>query len=241
MTTFVLVHGAWHGAWCWDRVRGLLERRGHAVLTPTLTGLGERAHLLTPQVGLPTHIDDVCAVLRHEQVRNAVLVGHSYGGIIIAGALARLRGMPQAVRQAIYLDAVMVGHGQCWADTHTPQQREARLASGLAQGQGGALVLPPPPPEALGITAAADIAWAGARLTPHPARTYLDILDAPSLHQEAVARVYVDCTAPPLATLAGSKRLVRTSPSWEVRTLEAGHDCMVSAADATAGLLLRYA
>ena len=85
MTTYLLIHGAWHGGWCWKHVARLLRTAGHEVFTPTLTGLGERAHLLNPDVGLDTHVQDVLGVLEYEDVRDVVLVGHSYGGMVIAG------------------------------------------------------------------------------------------------------------------------------------------------------------
>ena len=83
--TFVLVHGAWHGGWCWKRVLPLLRALGHEVFTPTLTGLGERQHLMSAEIGLDTHIQDVLGVLEYEDLRDVVLVGHSYAGMVIAG------------------------------------------------------------------------------------------------------------------------------------------------------------
>ena len=85
MATYVLVHGAWHGGWCWGRVTPLLRAAGHVVYTPTLTGLGERAHLLSPAIDLGTHVEDVVRVLHYEDLSDVVLVGHSYGGMVITG------------------------------------------------------------------------------------------------------------------------------------------------------------
>ena len=111
--TFVLVHGAWHGGWCWIKVARLLRDATHTVYTPTLTGLGERAHLATPDVDLETHIQDVVAVIESEELRNVVLVGHSYGGMVISGVAARV---PNRIGRLVYLDAFI-------AETGRPQQR----------------------------------------------------------------------------------------------------------------------
>ena len=102
MSTFVLVHGAWHGGWCWRRVERLLRAQGHEVLTPTLTGLGERAHLMSRQIDLETHIEDVLGVLRIENLRDVVLCGHSYGGMVITGVADR---EPECITALVYLDA----------------------------------------------------------------------------------------------------------------------------------------
>src|SRR3954463_3590774 len=88
--TFVLVHGAWHGGWCWKKLTPLLCAAGHTIYTPPLTGVGERAHLLTPDIGLDTHITDIVNVLEYEDLREIVLVGHSYGGMVIAGVAERV-------------------------------------------------------------------------------------------------------------------------------------------------------
>ena len=113
MATFVLVHGAWHGGWCWKRVRPLLESRGHLVFTPTLTGLGERSHLLARETGLETHIADVVNVIRWEELSEVVLCGHSYGGMVISGVADRV---PDRIRSLVYLDAFVPSDGQSLFD-----------------------------------------------------------------------------------------------------------------------------
>ena len=102
MATFVLVHGAWHGGWCWKKVAPLLRSAGHEVYTPTLTGLGERDHLLTRDIGLDTHIQDIVNVLEYEELTQVVLVGHSYGGMVVTGVAERAH---ERLRQLVYLDA----------------------------------------------------------------------------------------------------------------------------------------
>jgi len=107
--TFVLVHGAWHGGWCWRRVSDQLEKRGHKVFAPTMTGLGERSHLLDPKVNLATHVTDIVNVIKWESLSNIVLVGHSYGGVIISGVAEQV---PEAIGSIVYLDAFVPENGQ---------------------------------------------------------------------------------------------------------------------------------
>lgn len=110
MSTFVLVHGAWHGSWCWKRVRRELQNRGHEVFTPTLTGVADRSHLLSPEVTLETHILDVANLIEWEELEDVVLCGHSYAGAVIAGVADRL---PRRIRSLVYLDAFIPENGQC--------------------------------------------------------------------------------------------------------------------------------
>ncbi|MBS0598213.1 MAG: alpha/beta fold hydrolase [Proteobacteria bacterium] len=238
-TTFVLIHGAWHGGWCWDRVRPLLEVEGHRVLTPTLTGLGERAHLLSPAVGLHTHVDDVVTVLRDAHVGDCVLVGHSYAGITLNGVIDRLHGgaAPHVVpRQLIYLDSVIAGHGERWCDMQTPEQVAARMAIREISAN-GTPIIPAPSPQDLGIDLSADQDAVSLLLTPHPFRCYVDVLDAPYGADASIRRTYIDCTAPALGSLALSKRRAREE-GLQMVPFAAGHDCMFSAPAETADLLL---
>ena len=113
MSTFVLIHGAWHGGWCWGRVRSTLERQGHQVFAPTLTGLSDRAHLLSPAVGLSTHIEDIVRLIEAEDLRDVVLVGHSYAGLIVSGVACAL---PQRIGRRVYLDAFLPEDGEAGID-----------------------------------------------------------------------------------------------------------------------------
>jgi len=113
MATFVLVHGAWHGSWCWKRVRSALQQQGHQVFTPTLTGIGERSHLLAPEVNLETHVQDVLNLIRWEELEDLVLCGHSYGGMVVTGVADRI---PGRIRSLVYLDAFVPDANQCLED-----------------------------------------------------------------------------------------------------------------------------
>jgi pimeloyl-ACP methyl ester carboxylesterase len=126
MATFVLVHGAWHGAWCWRRVARLLTRAGNDVFAPTLTGLCERAHLLTPAVDLDTHILDIVNELKWQELKEVVIVGHSYGGIVISGVAEK---MEKAIASFVMLDAFMPENGQSLVDIWPVAMRDGLLAA----------------------------------------------------------------------------------------------------------------
>lgn len=237
MATYVLVHGAGHGGWCYQRVARLLRAQGHEVHTPSLTGLGERAHLLTPDVGLETHIADVVSLLEHEDLSDVILAGHSYGGIVITGAADRALGR---VAQLVYLDAAILYDGESLASV-TPAI--AAMREGMRVANGIELVLWPDDPVAYaiyGVTDKADWAWMRARLHPHPWRAFTDTLSL--AHPEAVARLprtLINCPST-LAKRVGESldRYHRGDRVWEIDT---GHDLMITEPEKTAEMLLQLA
>jgi pimeloyl-ACP methyl ester carboxylesterase len=232
VTDVVLVHGAWHGAWCWRRVLPALWGAGHRVVTVTLSGLGRRAHQLSPAITLGTHVQDVVTAVRAEECRDAVLVGHSYGGLPVTGA-ADVLG--EAVARLVYVDAVVPEPGHSWSTRNPPEVQQQRRTAIARLGH-----LPAPPPEAFGL-AGADAAWVARRQTPQPAGVYDDPLPFDDARWAARPRTFVDCTAPPLATIDPSRRLVREQPGWEVLEIATGHDPMVSAPEELARVLLAVA
>jgi pimeloyl-ACP methyl ester carboxylesterase len=232
--SFVLVHGAWHGGWCWSRLAPRLRAAGHAVFTPTLTGLGERRHLISPQVNLDTHIDDVVNLLEFEELDNVVLVGHSYAGIVISGVADRAK---PRLRQLVYLDSLLLESGQSlfsdFPQTVVEQRLKAIRETGGGVGAAAAL-----PPKAFGVTEPADVAWVARRMTPQPVGTYLQPLLLKAPLGNGLPKTFIDCTVDPIATLEPGKARVRADASWKVRTLACGHDAMIVAPDALAELLL---
>lgn len=162
MSTYILVHGAWHGSWCWNRVRRALQLRGHEVFTPTLTGLAERSHLLSRQVDLNTHIEDVVNVIRWEEVSDVVLCGHSYGGAVISGVADRI---PDRIAALVYLDAFVLETGQCVYDTLPVEQREMQLQGAAEAGDGWKV---PPIPAGVFNVNARDRDWVNRQCTMQP-------------------------------------------------------------------------
>jgi pimeloyl-ACP methyl ester carboxylesterase len=158
MATFVLVHGAWHGAWCWQRVVLLLNRAGHDVFAPTLTGLCERSHLLTPAVDLDTHILDIVNELKWQELKDVVIVGHSYGGMVISGVAEK---MEKAIASFVMLDAFMPENGQSVVDIWPAAMRDGLLAA----ERGGATTVPPRAAEAFKVNEK-DRAWVDAQCRP---------------------------------------------------------------------------
>lgn len=225
MRSFVLVHGGWHGGWCWRKVAERLRAQGHEVYTPTLTGLGEREHLFTPEVGLATHVQDVLAVLRVEQLRDVVLVGHSYGGAIITLVADH---DPQPLRAMVYVDALIPEDGQRGWDGFPPERRSAMLAA--AQALGGVRV-PAPDPVIWGITAPDDLAWARACVTPHPIKTMLDAAAITGRWRHVPRKRYVLAGANPGLRFANLHAVVSRQAGWTSAVINGGHDLMITNPD----------
>ena len=236
--TFVLVHGAWHGGWCWRRVADVLMARGNRVFTPTLTGVGDRAHLFSKDISLQTHVEDILAVVETEELSDFVLVGHSYGGFVISGVADALR---ERVSHYVYLDAsvppdMSPGASFSWADFNPPEAREARMK--LVREQGNGVALPAPPPSAFAVTKASDVAWLQRRLRPMPVGTYSGTFTFASSGSNGLKRTYIASSKPPYALLVSTRNRIRDDNTWSFMTIEAGHDSMVTAPDELASLLM---
>ena len=231
---FVLVHGAWHGGWCWRDVAAVLRTAGHQVFTPTMTGLGERAHLLNAQVGLSTFIDDIAAVILSEELDNVVLVGHSFGGHVINGVADR---MPQLLRQLIYLDGLVVQHGQSALSIMPPAVQAERNRTMDAEG----LRMTIPSPDQFGLSDPAQLAWVMRQLTPHPLKGYTEPLQLQHPLGNGLPKTYIAVTDPCYPPLAELRQWVRSQPDWDWRELAACHNAMVSAPLALASLLMELA
>ena len=233
MATFTLIHGAWHGAWAWDFVVPLLRDRGHRVTRPTLTGLGEKAHLLSSDITLQTFTDDLVEHLEDLDLTEVVLVGHSFGGNAITGAAAVV---PGRIRELVYLDAMIAQSGvapfalldqAAWA-----QRKQAAMDSS------GGLSMPCPPGASFGLSDAEQIGWVEGQLTAHPLRTYETSLlyDGPP-GNDLPAR-YIVATNPPYPALATHLNKAREL-GWPIQEIASGHDCMVSDPDMLADLLCK--
>lgn len=232
MTTFVLVHGGWHGAWCWRRLVPLLTAGGHEVHAPTLTGTGDRAHLGDVGTGLATHIADVVAVLELDDLRDVVVVGHSSGGAVIAGVAQRC---PERLRELVHLDSFLTEPGQSVFDLLPPARREHFQR--LVDGRGRIVLDPDAALDGWAVRDPADRAWLRPRLRPHPVRALSDPLPPDPL--PALPRRFVHCTDKPGGdSFAGFAAAARANPGWRFDALDTGHDAMVTAPEQLAALLL---
>jgi pimeloyl-ACP methyl ester carboxylesterase len=233
VATFVLVHGAWHGGWCWQRVAPRLRAAGHDVLTPTLTGLGDRSHLLSPLVGLSTHVEDLLGTLTYAGRDDVVLVGHSYAGQVITGAAS---ARPDGIQKLVYLDAFVAHDGDRAIDL-LPANVAVHYRQSVAE-RGFGWLIPPRPLDVLGVEDPDDVAWLESHFVPHPWRTYTDPV-AVTPAGSAVPAVFVECTDwlrvfEPFAKVAASR-------GWPVHELSSGHEAMVTNPAGLADVLLEIA
>lgn len=232
---FVLVHGSWHGGWCWREVAEILRAAGHAVFTPTQTGVGERAHLLSDAITLDTFVEDVANVIRFEDLHEVVLVGHSFGGNSISGVADR---MPERLHHLVYLDSMILENGQSSFDILPPEVVAARTKA--AKDFDGGLSTPPPRIESFGILDPALGTRVAARLTPHPMSVNRAPLHLKNPIGNGVPKTYLVCTDPIYTPLARSRDYVRAQ-GWPIEELATGHDAMVTAPELTANSLQRLA
>jgi len=237
MTQFVLVPGAWLGAWVWARVLPLLRAQGHVAHAATLTGVGDRAHLLSSDIRLYTHVQDVLTLIACEDLDDVVLVGHSYAGVVITGvADVLLARESKVLKHLVYLDAVVPHPGESWSSLHSPETVAERVK---AAARGGAL-LPPPDASLFGLTGA-DRDWVNRHQVPHPFRVYQDALSFNAERMAQLPRTFIDCTSPPLATIEPIRQRVRFEPRWNVVEMAAGHLPMVQKPKELADRLLALA
>lgn len=235
MATYVLVHGGGHGGWCYQRVAKILRAAGHEVHTPTLTGLAERSHLLRPDIDLDFHITDICHVLHYEDLHEVILVGHSYGGMVVTGVADRAS---ERVGHLVYLDAATPINGESLVAMTPPGmlRRAPRVVDGVE------LVLFPGT-EALpnyGVTDPDDLAWMKPKLTPHPFACFdqpLRLTNEDALW--AIPQSHIVCTST-LAT-RDPARMATAQAAGRVWDIDTGHDLMITEPQAVADHLLRVA
>jgi pimeloyl-ACP methyl ester carboxylesterase len=236
MATFVLVHGGGHGGWCYQPVARILRSQGHEVYAPTLTGLGERQHLLSPAVDLDMHITDIVKVLQFEDLKNVVLVGHSYGGMVITGVADRAT---ERVGHLVYLDAATPNDGESLVDIAGPMMYAAR-AHGRVVDDMELLLFPGTDPLGFyGVTDPVQIEWMKPKLTPHPWKCFEQKL---KLGNEAAMRripqTHIVCTSTLQFRDVDGLKALSDGRVWDVDT---GHDLMISEPQAVADKLLRLA
>ncbi len=237
MATYVLVHGGGHGGWCYQRVARLIRSAGHEVYTPTMTGLGDRAHLLREDIDLDMHIQDITAVLQFEDLRDVILVGHSYGGMVITGVADRAA---DRVGRLVYLDAANPVNGESLVDVAGPIIEAVRPSGEVVDGV--ELVLLPSPEAGMfyGVTDPGDLAWMADRLTGHPWKCFAQPLD---LKNEgalwSIPQFHIVCTST-LAT-RDARLMAKARSEGRLWDIDTGHDLMITEPEQVADALLQVA
>jgi pimeloyl-ACP methyl ester carboxylesterase len=233
VATFVLVHGGWHGAWCWERLAPLLRGSGHEVFTPTLTGLGELAHLASPAIDLTTHVQDVVDLLEHDDLHHVVLLGHSYGGMVITGVAERAA---ERLARLVYLDAFVPDDGQAALELLSPERR-AQFEGAVREG-----MIPLDWRSALagwGVSDEADLEWMIPRMTAQPLASLRQPIPSTAASRR-LPRTFIHCRFKPAGDTFRQFAAKARAESWPVHELEAGHDAMVTMPRELAGILLAH-
>ncbi|MFI1920123.1 alpha/beta hydrolase [Nocardia sp. NPDC020380] len=239
MSTFLLVHGAWHSGRCWDRVVPLLESAGHRVLAPSLTGYGDKAHLLGPDVGLDTHVEDIVTLIDEQDLDELILVGHSYAGLVISAVANQI---PERIAHLVYLDAMVPQDGETAVDVQPITRNLIELA---AQSESGWRVPPlpemPPPYGLFGVTDPADVAWLREMLSDQPVRCLQQPVRLDNPAANAIPRTHIHCVGakPSGITRRPVPALQPNGSPSEVWELPTGHDCMITMPVELSELLLK--
>src|SRR5450759_1116381 len=236
MATFVLVHGGWHGGWCWQKVIPFLEAAGHEVYTPTLTGLAERASELSPDVGLETHIQDIVGLLVEKNLHGVILVGHSYGGMVITGVVDQA---PERIANLVYLDTFVPRDGESMVDV-SPMVIGLLRRQAQAHGDGWRIASR----GTYGVTTEPDRSWLLSKVTPQPLKTYEQPLHLknPGI-VSTKPRTHIYCSGSGffyslMQHVAARRALPPTEAGWRLRQLPTGHDAMITMPRELADLLL---
>jgi len=227
LSTFVLVHGSWHGGWCWKKVIPRLVERGYTCFAPTLSGMGERFHIASRNIGLSTHIQDIVNLLEFEDLNDVILVGHSYSGMVITGVVEK----SSRVKKLVYLDAIVPEHGQSVFSLITGMESQFKSivdSNGMVASW---------KPTDFGVTDPQDVQWMKTRLTSMPFLTHQEKLDAPKMKAKKLPRYFVHCTQFGLGEFAEKIR----REGGTVFDLDTGHDAMITEPDKLSSILDRIA
>jgi pimeloyl-ACP methyl ester carboxylesterase len=231
--TFVLIHGTWHGGWCWRRVSDLLAAKGHKVYAPSLTGLADRSHLLTRDVNLSTHVTDVVNLFKWEELKDVVLVGHSSAGLVITPAVEQIGAQVSSI---VYLDAFVPKVGDSLISLANPGPRKA-LEEAVARGD---LVAKPVPSAAFNVNEK-DRAWVDAKCTPHPLAAVVEKVAASGAYEKIAHKTYIRATGSKSPIFDETLAKLKTMSGWKTYEVASGHDVMVDQPDRLTEILLEVA
>jgi pimeloyl-ACP methyl ester carboxylesterase len=219
MANFLLIHGSWHGGWCWERVVPILKERGHNVWAPSLSGMGELAGEATAMTGLTTHVKQMSEFILGGDLKNLTVVGHSYSGCVLVGTAERV---PDRISHLVYLDALVPDHRQSAFDL-MPGAEGGFVH--MMRSSGSDFLVPPIAPQELGVTEPADAKWVRSHLTPMPILTHREKVDAPQRKAAKIPSTYIECLQFGLG--AGFAAQARRD-GWRVLESDSGHDVMVT-------------
>lgn len=233
---YVLAHGSWHGGWCWQPVADRLRAAGHRVFTPSFTGMGDRAHLLSESITLDTFIEDLVQLILAEELDKVVLVGHSFAGVPISGVADRI---PERLAHLVYFDAVVLENGKHSFSNYPPAEAEKRITAAALSTGGLAVPAPDPLPAAWGLKPGTpEYEWVQRRLTPHPLRTYTSPLQLRNPIGNGVPGTYIYCREPRLSLLEGSRKVVKSQTCWNWLEIDVGHEAHITHPALIAEILL---
>ena len=231
--TFVLVHGAWHGGWCWRRVADRLELKGHKVYTPTLTGLCDRSHLLTKDIDVSLHATDVVNIMKWEGLSDIVLVGHSYGGFVVTDVAERIAG---SISSIVFLDAFLPAVGESLHDLASPVAKKL-FDDAQAKGE---MAIKPIPAAAFNVNEK-DRAWVDAQCTPQPIATLLEKAKGVAGREKIGKRTYIRAAAYNSVSFDAGLAKAKATPGWKTYEVPSGHDVMVDMPERLVEILLEVA
>ena len=230
MANIVLAHGAWSAAWAWKKMRPLLRAAGHEFYSPTYTGLGERAHLARPEVDLSTHVQDVLAVLEFEDLKDVVLLGHSYGGMVATGVADQARNR---IARVVYIDAFAPKDGQSLFDLTGPKAEGNMRAGAAKDGDGWKLPINPMPPD----TSPEDQAWAMPRRRPQPIRTFEEKIKLQSAEPPPPRHYIYAKTNGPGDVFRQFGERARSEAGWKYYEIDSSHNPHITCPDVLMSLL----
>ena len=230
---FLLIHGAWHGGWVWNEISEILRYQRYSVSTPTLTGLGEKKHLLSSKITIETFIEDIVNHIVFENLNNIILVGHSFAGSVISGVADRLK---DRIQKLIYFDAMILIDGQKPFDISPKETVEQRIE--LAKKFGNNISIPAPSADAFGVFDIKKSLLLEEKLTPHPLSAFQSKLILKNEVGNGIPLYYIFCTKPVYKSLESSREVVRKM-KWPIFELNAGHDAMLTHPKETLNLLMK--
>ena len=231
--TFVLVHGTWHGGWCWQRVADALRSKGHRVYAPSLTGLADRSHLLSKDVNLTTHVADIANLVKWEDLKDIVLVGHSSAGFVITQVAEEVG---PSIASIVYLDAFVPQVGDNLISLANPGPRKA-LEDAVARGD---LVAKPVPAKAFNVSEE-NRAWVDAKCTPHPLAAVVEKVTGATAREKIARKTYIRATGFDSPVFNETLAKMKSAPGWKTYEVASGHDVMIDHPDRLTEILLEVA